>query len=294
MAEVLTLEIKDLARRYGIEKLLFITLTFACPITDLREAQKRFHSLLTHVISQRYLKGVGCWERQRSGRIHFHLLVVGKEDYRSGVKFEELAKGEYRSAGPALRSEWAFWRTKRGLGTAAKYGFGRTEALPVKSTAEGVARYVGKYISKHVEQREESDKGARVVRFFGYGKGERRASSRFAFNTERAWVWRQKVAIWAARQGVETMAELSQVFGPRWAWFFHDEIMMVSDGLRYLTEETAREDQLCSQGIAHRVEHEELEGLVAFFARMQRLREDLTRRRIREVREVADEMCAPF
>jgi hypothetical protein len=43
---------------------------------------------------------------------------------------------------------------------APKYGFGRTELLPIKKTAEGVAKYVGKYVAKHIGQRLPADKGA--------------------------------------------------------------------------------------------------------------------------------------
>ena len=71
--------------------------------------------------------------------------MVVIEDIRTGFHFAAVKRGDYRSASAYLRREWRFWRA-----TAPKYGFGRTELLPIKKTAEGVAKYVGKYIAKHI------------------------------------------------------------------------------------------------------------------------------------------------
>jgi len=67
-----------------------------------------------------------------------------KDDIRSGADFQAFKRRDYRSANSALRVEWAFWRQ-----TCPKYRFGRHKLMPFKSTAEGIARYVGKYISKY-------------------------------------------------------------------------------------------------------------------------------------------------
>jgi len=73
----------------------------------------------------------------------------------TGCDFTAIATRDYRSASAALKSEWEFWRE-----TAPRYGFGRTELMPIKSTAEGISKYVGKYIAKHIDARIEKDKGA--------------------------------------------------------------------------------------------------------------------------------------
>ena len=223
MALVVSLEILALARHYGIERLGFFTLTFRDHVTDLREAQRRFRSLRAHVITKRYERAIGVWERHRSGRIHFHLVVVVKDDIRSGADLPAFERKDYRSANMALRAEWSFWRS-----TCPKYGFGRHELLPVKSTAEGIARYVGKYISKHVTQRLKEDKGARVVRFIGYKPGDRTASCRFSWNSGNAWLWRQKLGAYAKRVGASDMTALKRVYGPRWAYYLKEEILVES------------------------------------------------------------------
>lgn len=211
--------IQFLADKYGVSFLGFLTLTFADHVTCPKEAQRRFHSLATNVLRSRYCDFVWVWERQKNGRIHFHLVVALRVDIRTGFDFAAIGRHDYRTANPAIRDEWAFWRK-----TAKGYKFGRTELLPVKSTAEGIARYVGKYISKHVGQREERDKGCKLV---GYSKGARAVTARFSFATPGAKIWRQKVAAYAANLGAlgatpdrspVPFEQIKHIKGPRWAY----------------------------------------------------------------------------
>ena len=207
--------VEFLAEKYGLERLGFLTLTFAQDIKDPQEAQRRFNSLATNVLRTRYLEYIRVWERTKKGRIHYHLLVVLPVDIRTGVDFAELGAGCYTSAGPELRKEWAFWRK-----TAKEYGFGRTELLPVKSTAEGIARYVGKYISKHISQREEQDKGFRLVE---YSRGARQVSTRFAFNSSGSHDWRRKLELFCAyvsgfKGYCVGFEDLKTELGPQWAF----------------------------------------------------------------------------
>jgi len=209
----LSLEIIGLAKQFGLERLGFLTLTFVENVYDIREANRRFNSLNTHVIKDRYERAIAVVERQERGAVHFHLLVVAASDIRTGSDFEAFKRRDYRSANPALRAEWAFWRA-----TCSKYGFGRHELLPVRSTAEGIARYVASYIGKNIRARNEGDKGARLVRYIGYGVGDRKASPQFAWAYGNGWLWRHKLAAWATRHGARDASELSRIFGPRWAY----------------------------------------------------------------------------
>jgi len=203
--------------RFGIEHVGFLTLTFADHVVDPKEAQRRLHSLITHVISKRYKAWIVVFERMKSGRIHFHLLVALSKDIRSGADFAAFERECYSSANDALRDEWAFWRA-----TSTRYGFGRTELLPVKSNAEGVGRYVGKYIGKHVKQRELRDKGSRMIRYGG--NFPRSSSARFQFNSEGARQWRFNLSAWCARNGIRDWSELERKCGKRWGYFFRDQI----------------------------------------------------------------------
>ena len=99
-----------LAQKHGLENLGFLTLTFKDHVLDVKEAQRRLNSLLTHIIKPRYQDYIGVLERQKSGRIHYHLLVVIGFDIRTGFDFAAVDAKDYSSANPALRAEWAFWR----------------------------------------------------------------------------------------------------------------------------------------------------------------------------------------
>jgi hypothetical protein len=217
----LQVNVQAMCERCGIDRVGFLTLTFAEHVLDPKEAQRRLHSLTTHVLKPRYGRVIRVIERQKSGRIHYHLLVDVGVDIRSGVDFRALAQGDYRSAGPRLRAEWAFWRR-----TARRYGFGRTELLPVMSTSEAIGRYVGKYISKHLEHREERDRRVRLVSY----SGQRVASTRFAWASGGAREWRRKLRAFvhmlfdSGAIGSPTIQAMRLRFGPRWARYWRDSI----------------------------------------------------------------------
>jgi hypothetical protein len=227
-----------MAEAYGIERLGFLTLTFRDHVTDAKEARRRLNSLVTHVIRPRYGRAITVLERHKSGRIHFHLLVAMSADIRSGVDFGALARRDYRSAGPELRAEWAFWRR-----TAPAYGFGRTELLPVKSDAEAMGRYVGKYLGKHFGARLEEDRGMRLVSYIG----ERSASSRFSWVTPKAAAWRDGVRLLVGL--LHDVGELPrptaegarEVFGRSWVYKFRENIRVLAlDPFAGLTESSRR------------------------------------------------------
>lgn len=208
--------VRLLADRFGLERLGFLTLTFKDHVTAVKEAQRRFNSLRTNVLAERYAASIAVLERTKRKRIHFHLLVVLAEDIRTGFDFAAIDAQDYRSANAFLRSEWAFWRR-----TAHKFRFGRTELLPVKSTVEAISKYVGKYIAKHLEARDPMDKGARLVR---YTADARKVGTRFAWVGVRPTLWRTKVAAVAKEFGCADMASLKEKFGPRWAYHLSEYI----------------------------------------------------------------------
>jgi len=230
VAALLAWTLIRLAKIHGLERLGFLTLTFPDHVTDPAEAYRRFKSLTAGVLKVRYLDFVRVFERQENGRIHYHLVVVLRDDIRSGFNFE-LARDAYRAhrerrfrdetrlwslaagdgeAGRRLKAEWAFWRK-----TSKLYKFGRTELLPIKSTAEGIAKYVGTYIDKHVGHREERDKGVRLV---GCSAGAKAGTTRFAWNSPGYWVWRKKLQLFAFSRGCGSMEALLKQFGEKWAW----------------------------------------------------------------------------
>ena len=215
VAYALKENVRLMAEKYGVEQIGFLTLTFSDKVQNIREAQRRFNSLSTGVLRGRYPEYLGVVERQKSGRVHFHLLVVVGSDIRTGLDFDAVRRGDYRTAAPALRKEWAFWRK-----TAPAYSFGRTEMLPIRSSGGAIAAYLGKYITKHIGARLEIDKGAKLVR---YAKGSARVSSRLSWNSPGGYVWRHKCALLATltKVGAEmtgAKAKWKTWFGPRWVY----------------------------------------------------------------------------
>ncbi|EDD8833867.1 phasyl DNA replicon protein arp [Salmonella enterica subsp. enterica serovar Mikawasima] len=220
-ASCLAWNVEHFCKKFGIENLGFLTLTFRDHVVDIREAQRRFKSLVVNVLKKRYPHYIRVVERQKSGRIHYHLLVVVGEDIRTGFDFRSVENGDYRSANKFLKAEWAFWRK-----TAPAYRFGRTELLPIKSGAEAIARYVGKYIGKHFSNRLDEDKGARLV---DYSRGARVASTRLMFVSDGSAEWRRKVGIFvhyiADSTGCEPSFEgVRRMLGPRWAYHWREFI----------------------------------------------------------------------
>jgi hypothetical protein len=212
----------SLVFRHGLERIGFLTLTFARHVVDFKEAQKALHSLMTGVLKKRYSEYIVVMERMDSKRVHYHLLVTLAEDIRTDFDFAAVERGDYRSANDYLRSEWKFWRV-----TAPKYGFGRTELLPIKSTAEGIAQYVGKYISKHISQRLPEDKGARLVR---YSKGTNRAGTRFSWVSTGARTWRAKLGTFCRMLALNPdnyQEFLKEWFGKNWVYHLRPLILAI-------------------------------------------------------------------
>ena len=219
---------------YGLNRIGFLTLTFARHVVSYKEAQKSLHSLMTGVLKKRYTEYIIVMERMDSGRIHYHLLVVMAEDIRTGFNFAQVEQGNYASANSFLRSEWAFWRI-----TAPKYGFGRHELMPVKSTADAIAKYLGKYISKHIGNRLPEDKGARLVR---YSKGANRVGTRFSWVSSGAYMWRAKLGTFCRMLGLNSdnyKEFLKEWFGKNWVYHLRPLILSIKLP-EFYTEEDSR------------------------------------------------------
>lgn len=226
VALALSWNVANMCKKWGLEHVGFLTLTFADHVLDPKEAQRRFNSLATHVLRKRYPAHIAVLERQKSGRIHYHLLVVLPDDIRTGIDFDAIANGDYKTANKALRLEWAFWRK-----TAPVYGFGRTELLPIKSDADAMGQYVGKYIAKGHACRTEADKGIRLVRYSG---GARMATCKFAELTQGPTEWRAKVCTFVRQMSaaypsrrIRDMDDLAFHFGKRWAYHWRDFIFQL-------------------------------------------------------------------
>lgn len=215
--------------KVGLSHVGFLTLTFPDNVTDNKEAGRRFNIFRLHFLSRFF----GAWmlvkERQQRGAWHYHLLIDCRTDIRTGVNWDELEKankargrGNYsKAASPVLRSIWSILRER-----LPAYGLGRSELLPIRTTAEATSKYLGKYISKHIGAREEKDKGVRLT---SYSADFSKSTPKMSWNSAGGKEWRRKVAKFAVRLGYPSPYELQAQFGATWAFNLQDYIMQIDD-----------------------------------------------------------------
>ena len=196
----------------GLEHVGFFTQTFIDNVTDSKEAYRRFHSYNNNWLSKH--PEFGIWlcvkERQYRGAIHFHLLIQVKGDIRTGLDWEALKNRDYKTASPYLKKLWKDLREAN-----PKYGFGRSELLPIKSNAQAMAYYVGKYISKDLTNKTDQDKGMRKVT---YSRDWPKSSVKMAWFNDNSKLWRWCVKNFAILHGCEDLYQLAELLGPRWAY----------------------------------------------------------------------------
>lgn len=246
--------VKSLCESVGIERIGFLTLSFVENLEDPKEAQRRFNSLKTGFLGERFQNYICVLEKQKRGAVHFHLLVACQENIQTGFDWEALSaateqgqktgwkSGPYykkravyvKAASPYLRRLWGDLRN-----AMPRYGFGRSELLPVKTTEGGIANYVGKYMEIATSERGPELKGVRLVRYslgkrveITYRDGTskmhrqsfRRARQQLQFNSPRAKLWRQKLERFAREHSVADLDGMKTVFGPKWAYRLKDII----------------------------------------------------------------------
>lgn len=210
----LTENIKSFVKHFGIEKCGFFTLTFPDDVQCVYEASARFNSLRTGYLSKIMDGYIGVYERHESGRIHFHFVIALTKnilnEYRKGrvvqYDWQAVKKRNYRSVPKSLRDLWAELRE-----TLPKYGFGRHHLEPIKHE-KGIAKYLAKYLSKGIIQRQERDKGFRLVRSTSGKKALiwKVVSGAFAFNGESSKEWRKALQDYILQRALIARYRLSK------------------------------------------------------------------------------------
>lgn len=235
--------IAAMVEAFGIERIGFLTLTFPKDLT-LREANRRFHSLVTHELSGLFEAWVNAREFTGLQRPHMHLVVAAKGDIREGfshatyLKMARLTRSKGRKAraaeirelsrsltpNPLLRALWSKLRD-----ACPRYQFGRHELIPIRKEGAAIARYVGGYIRKSMEGRPESAKGSRLVTY-SQDFPRRVLGHSWQWNTPGTAAWRRKLEWFAKLHGVKCFEDLSRAFGPRWAFWLRDLIETLNLG----------------------------------------------------------------
>ena len=213
---------------YGLENCGFLTLTFPDNVQDHKEASRRFNNMNRRFLSTFYGEWIWDRERQKRGAWHYHIIIQCKGDIRTGFDWEEYRawitdyqagkKRRLKTGSPLLRSLWDL--NNRAF---PKYGFGRVELLPIRSSSEAVAKYVGKYISKQIGQRPEEDKGVRLT---GHSSGFIASKPTFSWNSPGAKKWRQNLALFAQFACCcDDYEDFLEKAPRRWAYKFRKDIM---------------------------------------------------------------------
>lgn len=218
---------------YGIENCAFLTLTFPDNVTDHREASRRFNNMNRRYLSVHYGEWIWARERQDRGAWHFHIIIQCKGDIRTGFDWDEYLawikdyksgkRRRLKTGNTLLRSLWEMNRR-----AFANYGFGRSEILPIRSTAEAVANYVGEYISKQIGQRPEEDKGVRLT---SHSAGFAASTPKFSWNTDGGKMWRSNVRLLALFLKCGDIDDISEKLGPGWPYRYKDAILDVREVL---------------------------------------------------------------
>lgn len=240
-AFALATNVEQFVERYGIDNCGFFTVTFPLVVSDPKEAQRRYNNFARRVLVELFGDRIRVLESHADGRPHYHLLVDCRADIRTGFDWEFYEKvrkyngyaRECRKAGvsdrPDLRPVGSLNRSpalvvlhEKLNAACGRYGIGRCELTPIRSSSEAVGRYVGGYIAKGAIWRDERYKGARTV---SYSQGfERKVKGAFAW-VEHGRKWREAVAAWATLHGCADLDEIKAVFGAKWGYSHSDEIL---------------------------------------------------------------------
>jgi len=231
-----------MVKKYGLEHVGLLTLSFGVPgsgrgsretrelreqAKDLEFVQNRWHSFNTNVVKKRYRDWVCVLEPHRDGVWHLHVVVVTKEDIRTGTNIEVLSNYKlpyWMRRGKHLRNEAlaAEWRALRQV--CCKYRFGRVELLPVKKTGPALARYVAGYLSKSFGLVPPGRKH-RLVR---YSRGLSSAfKMQFSIRSLGNLIYRTRLKIAASMLQFQDYGDFADYFGPRWNYYLREIIAAI-------------------------------------------------------------------
>jgi hypothetical protein len=172
---------------------------------------------MTNFVRRLWKSGVWVRERQmRTGNWHGHALVDVGFEIRRDFPFEEVSQRNYRNVDQRVRDLWKQLREK-----APRYGFGRTELLPIKSYSEWAIKYLTSYLGKALFS--EKTVGEEKARLFGMWGCVRSAYSRFDWVSGR--IVRKKKAWLSWAHGFVGEDDFSLRYGNRW-WFRLGEPLM--------------------------------------------------------------------
>jgi len=210
-------DVEGFARQWGGEDYCAeLTLTFAENITEKTEASRRFNSLRTALFGLGIRSYIGCWERQKRGAWHLHLVVAMTHAVRN-LPDARVYLQTVRDAicGTAEKEH------KDGL--LMKRGFGYIHHLaPIKKTAARFAGYFTSYLTKTWKALQGEKKRVRLIT---YARNVIRcASVHFSWNGPNGINWRHKKRMFAFSKGCFSLETAKEKLGATWEYKYRLEI----------------------------------------------------------------------
>lgn len=187
---------------------------------------------------------VRVMEAQKRGAPHYHLVCATPFDLKPSafdwdalflagaarkagdmVTAREMTRRYALSAPDELRDIWAELREVCG-----RFGLGRSEFLPFRKEAGAIAHYVGKYLEGGLNYKNAEWKGCRRVEYDRKESKEwKRCGSSFAWVSEGAKAWRERVGELAAAVSAVDYSDLLRILGSKWAYHVRPAIMQEKD-----------------------------------------------------------------
>lgn len=238
----------DFAAHWGHGHVAMLTLTVEEQNVSPREFARRWNSFKTH--EGGWINGfLRFLEPQQRGTPHYHVLVATGFDLapnafnwaafnetrrqegepkaefdrrRKSPEWRAACQAYARSAVPELRELWRHLRK-----VLPRYGFGRTELLPLRDKT-GAAVYCGGYLRTGAQERYGAWKGARLIECDRVSSQMWRKHARgFQFNQTAERIWRFQLGKWATSVRCRDEEELRKRFGSNWCFRHRDEIMRI-------------------------------------------------------------------
>ena len=214
-------DMEAFVEKWGIDNIGFVTLGFADPQPTADEAETRFNSAMTNFLRREFLAYIAVLERGgQNGKLHFHLLAALSYPIRHGFNFDALKLKRVRgtNARPELLALWKRLRRKM-----PDYGFGGfPQVIPIRKNATAAAVYLAGYMTKTLKCRHVDDVGRRLIRTSR--NVVRHTTGQFTWNSVGGWIYREKLRLFAFKQGYYSIEQLHFQLGHDVAHKYREEI----------------------------------------------------------------------
>jgi len=192
------IEVQEWVRRWGVEYVVFITLTHSQKIYDKKEHERQFNSIRPALIGL-FPGGLQAIdERHDSGGWHVHLVGHVKEDVKTGFDWDDFKRHRWGRGNWAWKKTQAaanlrpYWKEMRRI-CARHKGWGINGVEPIEKNGEAAAKYLSKYMLKRSD-------GGRRISYIGHWPRATNVRMKMVCGRARSWAL-GGVRWWQERHG---------------------------------------------------------------------------------------------